>query len=126
MLLGSVHTSTVTFVVIYVVPRAPGDIDAMLRLFWRITKYALRHKTPTLVAYASMTGGIVSMLVIPRLLGTAIDTAIESGSRGQLLIQAALIIFAAEARGALTYVDEYASAVVIQRVGREIRNDIFQ
>jgi ABC-type multidrug transport system fused ATPase/permease subunit len=98
----------------------------LLKLFWRITKYALRHKTPTLVAYASMTGGIVSMLVIPRLLGTAIDTAIESGSRGQLLIQAALIIFAAGARGALTYVDEYASAVVIQRVGREIRNDMFQ
>ena len=98
----------------------------MLRLFWRITRYALRHKRLTLVAYASMTGGIFSLLVIPRLLGNAIDTALESGSSGQLLFQAALIILAAGARGALTYIDEYTSDVVIQRVGREIRNDIFQ
>jgi ATP-binding cassette subfamily B protein len=98
----------------------------MLKLFWRIMKYAMRHKWLSLVAYVSMAGGIVSLLVIPRLLGTAIDTVIESGSRSQFLIQAALIIFAAGARGALTYVEEYSSDVVNQRVGREIRNDIFQ
>jgi ATP-binding cassette subfamily B multidrug efflux pump len=98
----------------------------MLKLFWRITKYAMRHKMLSFVAYASMTGGIVSLLVILRLLGNAIDTTVESGSRSQLLIQAALIVLAAGARGALTYIDEYSSDVVNQRVGREIRNDIFQ
>jgi hypothetical protein len=34
----------------------------------------------SLVAYVSIAGGIVALLVIPRLLGTAIDTTIESGS----------------------------------------------
>ncbi len=98
----------------------------MLRLFWRITRYALRHKRLTLVAYATMAGGIFSLLVIPRLLGNAIDTVLESGSRGEILFEAALIVLVAGARGALTYIDEYTSDVVIQRVGREIRNDIFQ
>jgi ABC-type transport system involved in cytochrome bd biosynthesis fused ATPase/permease subunit len=86
----------------------------------------MRHKMLSFVAYASMTGGIVSLLAIPRLLGTAIDTAIESGSRSHLLIQAAMIVLAGGARGGLTYVDEYSSDVVNQRVNREIRNDIFR
>ena len=98
----------------------------MLRILWRIVKYALRHKMLVVVAYAAMAGSIVALLLIPRLLGNAIDTALESGSRAQLLVQAGLIVAMAAVQGGLRYIDEYTSEIVVQRVGREIRTDIFQ
>ncbi len=98
----------------------------MLRILWRIVKYALRHKLLVTVAYGAMAGSIVALLIIPRLVGNAIDTALESGSVTSLLLQAGGIVAMAAVQGVLRYIDEYTSEIVVQRVGREIRTDIFQ
>ena len=98
----------------------------MLRILWRIVKYALRHKLMVTVAYATMAGSIVALLLIPRLVGNAIDTALESGSRTDLLLQAGAIVAVAAVQCVLRYIDEYTSEIVVQRVGREIRTDVFQ
>lgn len=98
----------------------------MLRILWRIVRYALRHKLLVTVAYGAMAGSIVALLIIPRLVGSAIDTALESGSVTSLLLQAGAIVAMAAVQGVLRYVDEYTSEIVVQRVGREIRTDIFQ
>ena len=98
----------------------------MLRILWRIVRYALRHKLLVTVAYGAMAGSIVALLIIPRLVGSAIDTALEGGSRTDLLLQAGAIVAMAAVQGVLRYIDEYTSEIVVQRVGREIRTDIFQ
>ena len=98
----------------------------MLRILWRIVRYALRHKLLVTVAYGAMAGSIVALLIIPRLVGSAIDTALESGSVTALLLQAGAIVAVAAVQGVLRYIDEYTSEIVVQRVGREIRTDIFQ
>lgn len=98
----------------------------MLRILWRIVKYALRHKLLVTVAYATMAGSIVALLVIPRLVGNAIDTALENGSLTDLLMQAGAIIAMAGVQGVLEYIEVYTSEIVLQRVGREIRTDTFQ
>ena len=98
----------------------------MLRILWRIVKYALRHKVLITVTYTAMAGSIVALLIIPRLVGGAIDTALESGSRTELLLQAGAIVAMAAVQGVLRYIDEYTAEIVVQRVGREIRTDIFQ
>ncbi len=97
----------------------------MLRILWRIVIYALRHKTLFVIAYVAMAGSICALLVIPRLLGSAIDTALEGGARAQLLLQAGVIIAMAAVRGAMMYIDDYTSEIVVERVGREIRTDLF-
>ena len=98
----------------------------MLRILWRIVRYAFRHKLLVTVAYGAMAGSIVALLIIPRLVGSAIDTALESGSVTSLLLQAGAIVAMAAVQGVLRYIDEYTSEIVVQRVGREIRTDIFQ
>ena len=98
----------------------------MLRILWRIVKYALRHKLLVTVAYATMAGSIVALLVIPRLVGNAIDTALENGSMTDLLLQAGAIVAMAAVQGVMEYIEVYASEIVLQRVGREIRTDTFQ
>ncbi len=98
----------------------------MLRILWRIVRYAFRHKLLVTVAYGAMAGSIVALLIIPRLVGSAIDTALESGARSDLLLQAGAIVAMAGLQGVLRYIDEYTSEIVVQRVGREIRTDIFQ
>ena len=99
----------------------------MLRILWRIVRYALRHKLLVTVAYGAMAGSIVALLIIPRLVGSAIDTALDSGgSVTSLLLQAGAIVAMAAVQGVLRYIDEYTSEIVVQRVGREIRTDIFQ
>ena len=98
----------------------------LMRILWRIVKYALRHKLLVAVTYAAMAGSIVSLLIIPRLVGIAIDTTLESGSWRLLLLQAGAIVAMAAVQGVLHYIDEYTSEIVVQRVGREIRVDLFQ
>ncbi len=98
----------------------------MLRILWRIVRYALRHKRLFTVTYVAMAGSIFALLLIPRLVGNAIDTALESGSRTDLLLQAGAIVALAAVQGVLRYIDEYTAEIVVQRVGREIRSDIFQ
>ena len=98
----------------------------LMRILWRIVKYALRHNLLVAVTYAAMAGSIVSLLIIPRLVGIAIDTTLESGSWRLLLLQAGAIVAMAAVQGVLHYIDEYTSEIVVQRVGREIRADLFQ
>ena len=86
----------------------------MLRILWRIVRYALRHKLLVTVAYGAMAGSIVALLVIPRLVGSAIDTALEGGSRTDLLLQAGAIVAMAAVQGILRYIDEYTSEIVVQ------------
>ncbi len=65
-------------------------------------------------------------VVIPRMLGSGIDTVIDMGSRGYIIIAAAVIIGAAALRGIGGYGQRFFSEVVAQRVSYNIRNALYE
>ena len=50
-----------------------------MRTLLRITKYGLRYKWRMIASYVSLILATVSMMVIPRLIGLAIDEAVAGG-----------------------------------------------
>ena len=64
-------------------------------------------------------------MVIPRLLGNAVDEALVSGIRSQLLVLAGWIILVSVLRGLFAYGQTYLAESVSQRAAYDIRNDFF-
>ena len=92
----------------------------------RLTKYAWGHKWYLIGAYLAMIAATVSAMVIPRILGSAIDEALESALRSRLLILAGIILFVSGFRGIFSYGQRYLSEVVSQRAAFDLRNDFFK
>ncbi len=96
-----------------------------MRVLLRLIAYGLRNKRALAVAYVTMPAGAALFLVIPKLLGTAIDEALASGLQSQLLLLAATIVGIAALRTGLLYGQEYVFEMVSHRVAYDLRNDLF-
>ena len=97
-----------------------------MRILLRLAFYATRHPRHLIGAYVSMAVATLSALVIPRLLGTAIDQALESGLRSELLVLALLIVGVSVVRGIFSYGENYLAEALSQRAAYDLRNDIFR
>ena len=96
-----------------------------MRTLLRITKYGLRYKWHMIGGYASMTLATVSMMVIPRVIGLAIDEAVAGGVASRLLLFGAAVFAFAVVRGLFTYADQYLEEVASQHVAYDLRSDFF-
>ena len=94
-----------------------------MKIIWRLKGYGLRYKWRLLAAYASMTLSVLLSLMIPLLLGQAIDEALYSGLRSQLISTGLTIFAIGLVRGLLTYGQHYFSYGVTERAARDLRND---
>ncbi|MFC2021120.1 ABC transporter ATP-binding protein, partial [Chloroflexota bacterium] len=65
-------------------------------------------------------------LVIPRMMGDAIDTALTSGERSFLFLAAAVVVGAGILRGAAEFGDRFLTESVSQKMAYDIRNAIFE
>ncbi len=92
----------------------------------RLTKYAFRHKWYLIGAYAAMTASSLSALVIPRMLGEAIDEALASGLQSRLLALAGVIVLFSLLRGVFSYGQRYLSESLSQRSAYDLREDFFR
>ena len=92
----------------------------------RLTKYAFRHKWYLIGAYAAMTASSLSALVIPRMLGEAIDEALASGLQSRLYMLAAVIVLFSLLRGVFSYCQRYLSESLSQRSAYDLREDFFK
>ncbi len=92
----------------------------------RLTKYAWGHKWYLIGAYVAMMGSTISAMVIPRMLGTAIDEALASGLESKLLILAGIILVFSVLKGAFSYAQRYLSEAVSQKSAYDLRNDFFK
>ena len=97
-----------------------------MRILIRLAGYGWRHKGYLVGAYVTMIGASLSAMVVPRLLGSAVDAALASGLRGQLLLLAAGILLVSLVRGLFFYGQTYLAEVVGQRAAYDLRNDIFR
>ncbi len=97
-----------------------------MKTLLRLTGYGWRHKPYLLGAYAATTFATIGAIAIPRLLGTAIDSALESGLQSRLLFFASLMLGIAVVRGLFGYAQQYLAEVVSQRAAFDLRNDFFR
>ncbi len=97
-----------------------------MKVLIRLSRYAWRHPWYLWGAYVAMSAATLSALVIPPLLGTAIDSALESGLQRQLLLLALVVIGVSVFRAAFSYGQSYLSEALAHIVSYELRNDIFE
>ena len=97
-----------------------------MRILLRLTGYSLRHKRYLAGAYVTMAAATLATMIIPRLLGTAIDQVLESGLRSQLLLVAGGILLVSLLRGIFSYGQNYLAEAVSQRAAYDLRNDFFR
>ena len=97
-----------------------------MRVALRLTKYAFRHKWYLIGAYATMIASTLSAMVIPRVLGNAIDEALASGLQSRLLMLAGVILLFSLLRGVFSYGQRYLSESLSQRSAYDLREDFFR
>ncbi len=97
-----------------------------MRVALRLTKYAFRHKWYLIGAYATMIASTLSAMVIPWVLGNAIDEALASGLQSRLLMLAGVILLFSLLRGVFSYGQRYLSESLSQRSAYDLREDFFR
>ena len=97
-----------------------------MRVVFRLMKYAFRHKWYLVGAYVAMIASTLSALVVPRMLGEAIDTALASGLQSRLLLLASIIVTFSLLRGVFSYGQRYLSESLSQRSAYDLREDFFR
>ena len=97
-----------------------------MRVVFRLTKYAFRHKWYLIGAYAAMIASTLSAMVIPKMLGDAIDEALASGLQSRLLLLASVIVVVSLLRGVFSYGQRYLSESLSQRSAYDLREDFFR
>ena len=96
-----------------------------MRVLVRLTRYAFRHRWYLIGAYAAMVASSLSALVIPRMLGEAVDEALVSGLQSRLLQLATVIVLFSLLRGIFSYGQRYLSESLSQRSAYDLREDFF-
>ncbi|MCE2458403.1 MAG: ABC transporter ATP-binding protein [Dehalococcoidia bacterium] len=97
-----------------------------MSVLFRLMKYAFRHKWYLVGAYTAMVASSLSALVVPRMLGEAIDEALASGLQSRLLTLAAVIVLFSILRGIFSYGQRYLSESLSQRSAYDLREDFFK
>ncbi len=96
-----------------------------MKILIRIVAYSARYKGALTLALASLIASTLLSLVVPRFLGTAIDLALGSGQRSQLVLLALLILVISALRGVTSYAYTYLGEAVSQRVAYDLRNAFY-
>jgi ATP-binding cassette subfamily B multidrug efflux pump len=106
------------------------DVQAMPQILGRLTRLAARYPWHCTAAILCALGAAIFNLIMPRLLGHAIDqtthllAAVKGdlpAARQALLLTAALIVGACTVRGILTGLQGYCGETLAQRVGYDLR-----
>ena len=97
-----------------------------MKILLRLAGYGWRQKWYLAGAIVTMSAATLSMMAIPALLGSAINTALESGLRSELLLLGGTILLVSALRGAFSYGQTYLGEAVSQRAAYDLRNDIFR
>ena len=104
-----------------------------MKVILRIIRIALRHKWRLIGAYAAMAGAVAAYLLLPDLIGDAIDRiydAFKDGGTselptGELFYIAAAIVGLSIVRGVLSFFQTYLGEVLSQLVAFDIRNRFY-
>ena len=96
-----------------------------MRIIWRIIKRAARYRVRLTLAYLSVLGVSAFSLVIPKLLGNAIDAVLSAGDQAKLLYIAGAILAVSLLRGICAFGQQYLGESLGQRVAYDLRNEFY-
>lgn len=91
----------------------------------RLSAYIRKQWILLLIAFLCLAVSTGANLIVPRILGQGINTAVSSGLQSQVVIQAVFILVAAAVTGFGGYGQRYLSQVASQKVSYEMRNDLY-
>ncbi|MQG77243.1 MAG: ABC transporter ATP-binding protein, partial [SAR202 cluster bacterium] len=96
-----------------------------MSMFIRILGMAWRHPRHMVAAYVALIGSSAFALMVPRLLGTAVDEVLGGTEFNAMLKLAGLILLVNALRGVFAYGQTYLSEWTGQLVAYDMRNAIF-
>ncbi len=97
-----------------------------MRTLLRIFGYIRPYWKYLIVGYAAMTVSIGMQLVIPRLVELVIDGGLVEDSRRMLTIGVLAIVAVGITQGVFTYLRSYMFQFMAERVGYDIRNQLYR
>ena len=96
-----------------------------MKIVVRLLSYTLYYKVTLILALASMILGTLAALIVPSILGIAIDEVLQFGSKNKLLMLILGIMTVSLIRGITAYLQEYLAESVAQKVCFKLRNELF-
>jgi ABC-type multidrug transport system fused ATPase/permease subunit len=96
-----------------------------MKVVIRLVAFVRKRWVGLLLAFLCMTITTLASLVIPRVLGNGIDTALSSGKQSTIIMLAGIIIGASVVRGIAGYGNSYLTQVVSQQASYDIRNTLY-
>lgn len=92
---------------------------------FRLLTFVRKHWGLLLLAFSCMLAMTGFQLVVPKLLGRALDTTVSGGEHSYLYIMAGAIIGAAALRGAAGFGNRFFGEVFSQKMSYDIRNTLY-
>jgi ABC-type multidrug transport system fused ATPase/permease subunit len=96
-----------------------------MKIILRLIVFVRKRWPGLLLGFVCITVSTVGGLVIPRILGDGIDTALNSGSRSRLVMLALIILATTVVRSAARFGDTYITQLVSQQASYDIRNALY-
>jgi ABC-type multidrug transport system fused ATPase/permease subunit len=96
-----------------------------MKIILRLVVFVRKRWFGLLLGFICITISTVGGLVIPRLLGNGIDTAINSGSKSTLVWLALIILGTTIVRSAARFGDTYITQLVSQQASYDVRNALY-
>ena len=96
-----------------------------MKIILRLIVFVRKRWLGLLLGFICITVSTVGGLVIPRMLGDGIDTAVGSGSRTRIVMFAVIILGTTVIRSAARFGDTYITQLVSQQASYDIRNALY-
>jgi ABC-type multidrug transport system fused ATPase/permease subunit len=96
-----------------------------VKIILRLVYFVRKRWLGLLLGLICITVSTVGGLVIPRMLGNGIDTALGSGSRASLVLFGLIILGTTVIRSAARFGDTYITQLVSQQASYDIRNALY-
>ncbi len=96
-----------------------------MHVLWRITKIAAQNPWRMTAAWVTLLLSTGFFLLVPRLVGDAIDELATGADRSRMLTMGGLLVGAVLARGIFNYTNLYLAESVSQHVAWRIRNLLY-
>jgi ABC-type multidrug transport system fused ATPase/permease subunit len=96
-----------------------------MKIIIRLLTFVRKRWATLLLGFICITVSTVGGLVIPKLLGSGIDTALGSGSKSTIVILGLVIIGTTILRSAGRFGDTYITQLVSQQASYDVRNALY-
>ena len=96
-----------------------------MKIILRLLVFVKKRWATLLLGFLCITVSTVGGLVIPKLLGNGIDTALSSGSKSTIITLAMIILGTTLLRSAGRFGDTYITQLVSQQASYDVRNALY-